>query len=181
VCVCVCVCVFDCFWFFSSDSVVFVFDMCVVFASDIPPRFPKCFTYLIIRALDSINFQLLDHFQKAYAFIEDARTCECFQIASRTPIEHEHHIHCLDFGLFFFFCICAFVPKHKTAGLGVLVHCFAGISRSSTIITAYLMITNKWTWKKALEFVRSKRSQCNPNAGFRKQLVDFEKRLFCKD
>ena len=48
----------------------------------------------------------------------------------------------------------------------VYVHCYMGISRSATIVIAYLMKTKKWDLKKALEYVKSKRSKVNPNRGF---------------
>lgn len=52
----------------------------------------------------------------------------------------------------------------------VYVHCIAGISRSSTIVCAYLMKTNKWTADEAIDYVRSRRPVANPNEGFREQL-----------
>eukprot|EP01084_Bolivina_argentea_P106568 190672_1 len=52
----------------------------------------------------------------------------------------------------------------------VLVHCFAGISRSSTIIIAYLMKSKKMSFEKAFEFTKQKRSIVSPNEGFVKQL-----------
>jgi len=55
--------------------------------------------------------------------------------------------------------------KHK-----VLVHCAAGISRSATIVIAYIMWKNKWDYDKAFDFVKSKRSIISPNPGFRDQL-----------
>lgn len=57
------------------------------------------------------------------------------------------------------------------AGQGtVLVHCQAGISRSSTIVTAYLMRRNGISREEAFEMVRRVRGHVKPNAGFWDQL-----------
>jgi atypical dual specificity phosphatase len=58
----------------------------------------------------------------------------------------------------------------------VLVHCFAGMSRSATIVIAYLLATTPMTVGEATEFVRSKRSVIRPNYGFIEQLEQYEKR-----
>ena len=55
----------------------------------------------------------------------------------------------------------------------VLVHCLAGVSRSSAIVWAYLIKTKQWEFEKALEYVQSKRRVANPNEGYQLQLVDF--------
>ncbi|XP_015785952.1 tyrosine-protein phosphatase yvh1 isoform X2 [Tetranychus urticae] len=56
----------------------------------------------------------------------------------------------------------------------VLVHCIAGVSRSATIVTAYLMKKKNKPAEECLEKVREKRSIIDPNEGFRKQLKLFE-------
>jgi protein-tyrosine phosphatase len=56
----------------------------------------------------------------------------------------------------------------------VLVHCYAGISRSATIVIAYIMMSQKLCYEDALEFVRSKRSFICPNDGFQSQLMNFK-------
>lgn len=56
-------------------------------------------------------------------------------------------------------------------GNNVFVHCAAGISRSATIVLAYLLFKNKqWTPTRAYEFLRSKRPIVHPNEGFQTQL-----------
>lgn len=56
----------------------------------------------------------------------------------------------------------------------VLVHCNAGISRSVSIVTAYLMSSNSWSLEKALEVVKTARPKARPNEGFMKQLKMYE-------
>ena len=60
----------------------------------------------------------------------------------------------------------------------VLVHCLAGMSRSATIVIAYLIATTPMTVGEATEFVRSKRKIIRPNHGFVKQLEQYERRHF---
>lgn len=57
----------------------------------------------------------------------------------------------------------------------VLVHCRAGMSRSPTIVIAYLMYKNKWGWSQAFDYVYERRMIC-PNSGFIRQLKEYELR-----
>lgn len=52
----------------------------------------------------------------------------------------------------------------------ILVHCMAGMSRSPTIVCAYVMQKYKKSTKEAIEWVRKKRSIIDPNEGFETQL-----------
>lgn len=56
----------------------------------------------------------------------------------------------------------------------VLVHCNAGISRSATIIIAYLMIHRGETYEEALAEVRKNRPSAKPNSGFVSQLRELD-------
>lgn len=59
-----------------------------------------------------------------------------------------------------------------------LVHCVAGVSRSTSLVLAYLMKYANMTLKQAFQHVRSIRPQVRPNMGFFKQLIEYEQRLF---
>ena len=69
-----------------------------------------------------------------------------------------------------------FIRKSLESG-NILVHCFAGISRSATIVIAYLMQEKSMNLKAALELVQSKRTIASPNDGFMRQLSEFEDKL----
>ncbi len=56
----------------------------------------------------------------------------------------------------------------------VIVHCAAGMSRSPTLVLAYLMIENKWTYEEAYNYIKAKRPNISPNIGFIKQLKHLE-------
>ncbi|CAN1280488.1 Dual specificity protein phosphatase 1B [Linum perenne] len=70
-----------------------------------------------------------------------------------------------------------FIDEAKRLGGGVLVHCFMGVSRSVTIVVAYLMKKHYMTLSQALQHVRSRRPQANPNPGFISQLRKFQQTL----
>lgn len=58
-----------------------------------------------------------------------------------------------------------------------LVHCVAGVSRSVSLVMAYLMKYSDMSLKEAFHHVRSVRPQVRPNLGFFKQLIEYEERL----
>lgn len=60
---------------------------------------------------------------------------------------------------------------------GVLVHCFQGKSRSSSIVIGYLMKHKGMSFDESLEFVRAKRSVVAPNIGFALQLRNFQRSI----
>lgn len=58
----------------------------------------------------------------------------------------------------------------------ILVVCAAGISRSATLVLAYLL-KQKFTLRNAISFLRHKRPQIRPNNGFQLQLIQYEVNL----
>ena len=77
----------------------------------------------------------------------------------------------------FYECI-KFIDNVKEKGGRVLVHCIQGISRSVTLVMAYLIYKNKLTYDKAFNIVQNKREISSPNFGFSIQLQNFYMRLY---
>ncbi|KAJ4977672.1 hypothetical protein NE237_008452 [Protea cynaroides] len=73
-----------------------------------------------------------------------------------------------------------FIDESRKEG-SVLVHCFAGVSRSAAIITAYLMKTERLSQEDALESLRQSCEFVCPNDGFLEQLKMFEEMGFKVD
>eukprot|EP00210_Caulerpa_lentillifera_P001885 g1813.t2 len=67
-----------------------------------------------------------------------------------------------------------FIDECLSSGGCLLVHCYAGVSRSSTISIAYLMWKENLTMGSAYSVVQQARSVAQPNDGFKKQLQIFE-------
>jgi dual specificity MAP kinase phosphatase len=60
---------------------------------------------------------------------------------------------------------------------GVLVHCQAGISRSTAIVIAYLMRQFKMTLRDSIMHIKDKRKVIRPNYGFYQSLAQLELKL----
>jgi len=69
-----------------------------------------------------------------------------------------------------------FIHEARLSGGGVLLHCLAGVSRSVTLTTAYVMTVTELGWRDALNAVRGARKQAYPNMGFKKLLRIFEQK-----
>ncbi|XP_063801757.1 dual specificity protein phosphatase 22-A-like [Pseudophryne corroboree] len=67
-----------------------------------------------------------------------------------------------------------FIHECRLRGGGCLVHCLAGVSRSTTIVVAYLMTVTRFGWEDCLSAVKSARSYVGPNLGFQQQLQEYE-------
>jgi hypothetical protein len=72
------------------------------------------------------------------------------------------------------------IDAQRQAGRRVFVHCRNGVSRSGTVVVAYLMHKNRWTRDAALAFVRSKRPITRPNPAFMELLAEWEKLVLAK-
>lgn len=63
-----------------------------------------------------------------------------------------------------------YIKKAMEGDCKVLVHCNAGVSRSSAIVIGFLMLENKLSYGMAYEIVKSARTSIKPNSGFENQL-----------
>jgi len=57
----------------------------------------------------------------------------------------------------------------------VLVHCGEGVSRSVSVVAAYLMASQGWPPMQSIDYIKSKRRIANPNFGFIQQLHEYSR------
>lgn len=70
-----------------------------------------------------------------------------------------------------YFDMCyLFISISKLEKRNVLIHCMAGISRSTTVAVYYIAKINRWTSSATLDYIKKRRPQAKPNHGFIKQL-----------
>lgn len=72
-----------------------------------------------------------------------------------------------------------FIDSALNSGGKVYVHCMSGVSRSSTIVLAFLILKRGMGLMKAVQTVRQKR-KIMPNDGFLKELVELNQKIFSK-
>ena len=70
-----------------------------------------------------------------------------------------------------------FIDEALTNRKKVLVHCYAGVSRSASVVIAYVMFRQRVNLDSALCFVLEKHSNTRPNASFLEQLGQYESQL----
>ncbi|KAK9364098.1 protein-tyrosine phosphatase-like protein [Lipomyces starkeyi] len=68
----------------------------------------------------------------------------------------------------------AFIAEALSSGGTILVHCIAGISRSSTLVIAYIMQDRRISLEEAWSLVQEGRPIACPNDSFKEQLAIYE-------
>lgn len=74
-----------------------------------------------------------------------------------------------------------FIEKNISSGKNVLVHCSSGVSRSSTIVIAYLMNKLKITLRDAYRYVYERRNIILPGIGFFRELMALDLKLYASN
>lgn len=77
----------------------------------------------------------------------------------------------------FFRPATSFIDTELRKGGKVLVHCVAGVSRSVSLVMAYLVRYGGLSSKDAYVLVKNKRTIARPNDSFCHQIMDFERSL----
>ncbi|XP_050535370.1 protein phosphatase Slingshot isoform X2 [Daktulosphaira vitifoliae] len=67
-----------------------------------------------------------------------------------------------------------YITNAEKEGSKVLVHCKMGVSRSASVVIAYAMKAYNWSFRKAFDHVRSKRTCIKPNKHFILQLETYQ-------
>ena len=102
---------------------------------------PDYVNHKIIPSRDDVNDALIDHFKECWRFIANA-------MSDLPPVG---------------------APSDFTCGR-ILIHCREGISRSPTVLAAYLMREERLHSVEALQFIKRFRPIIDPNEGFREEL-----------
>ncbi|ORY37477.1 phosphatases II, partial [Rhizoclosmatium globosum] len=72
---------------------------------------------------------------------------------------------------------CEVIEAARLLGENVLIHCHAGVSRSSTIVLAYLMRFQRLTLYEAWLLTYKARPIIRPNEGFARALQELEREI----
>ncbi|KAF9578200.1 hypothetical protein BGW38_006132, partial [Lunasporangiospora selenospora] len=70
-----------------------------------------------------------------------------------------------------------FIEHARSQGGKVLVHCQLGVSRSASLVIAYVMKSEGMTLNSAYDFVKQRSAVISPNMSLMYQLAEFEKTL----
>eukprot|EP00297_Palpitomonas_bilix_P017609 CAMPEP_0113917346 /NCGR_PEP_ID=MMETSP0780_2-20120614/32683_1 /TAXON_ID=652834 /ORGANISM="Palpitomonas bilix" /LENGTH=167 /DNA_ID=CAMNT_0000916909 /DNA_START=1 /DNA_END=504 /DNA_ORIENTATION=- /assembly_acc=CAM_ASM_000599 len=73
--------------------------------------------------------------------------------------------------------VIQFIDEAIDHGDAVLVHCHRGVSRSASMVIAYLMKARRFSLRDATRLAKDRRSIVDPNRGFMSQLRLFEARI----
>lgn len=69
-----------------------------------------------------------------------------------------------------------YIDRVRRTGGRVFVHCQQGVSRSTVMCIAYLMLFENKDYTECADYVRERRGICRPNVGFMCQLLAWRKR-----
>lgn len=90
-------------------------------------------------------------------------------------LDHVYMLDTLDFELCSALQNALQILNSRSSSCISVVHCFAGVSRSASVIICYLMKRLDISYDRAYHIVKEKKSDISPNPNFERQLRLFEK------
>lgn len=127
-----------------------------VVAGDLEKLKGQGITHIVNTAGDICESRFPEHFQYLTYYLKDTNNEEISLLFYKT---------------------LSWIQSAMDSGGRVLVHCREGVSRSATMIIAYLMWRFSLSFEAAHERLRQTRPICNPNTGFTFQLLLLGKKL----
>lgn len=122
--------------------------------------------YLGIPAEDSESFDLSQHFKAAVDFIHKSLKSKDGNITKPNQKKPKHFTDCV-----------YFLWRASLCSIGkVLVHCIMGVSRSATLVLAYLMMRQRLSLRDSLRHVTQNRA-IYPNQHFLSSLLKLDEQL----
>lgn len=103
-----------------------------------------------------------------------------------TPVSrHSHSVfskklfwdHNQDNILEFFNSAFRFIDMARSLGMGVLVHCQCGVSRSASLMMGYVMKCQNISFESAYQYVKARSKVVSPNLSLIAQLLEYERSL----
>jgi len=123
-----------------------------------------------VTSLDFLTTQAITHVVSVFTEQIPANVCGKLTVL-HIPVRDEGDYPIIER----FLEISAFIDRAASIGGKVLVHCSAGMSRSATCVIAHVMLKKNLSAQNAFHFVRQRRPLVQPNVGFIKQLLSFER------
>lgn len=77
----------------------------------------------------------------------------------------------------YFSSVYNWIKASNLENKNIFIHCLGGLSRSPTLVIAYLMIEHRWNFEESYNFVKTKRPYISINSGFINQLKELEYKL----
>ena len=148
----------------------------------VEPSFPEKLRYLSLDAMDVSEQDMAQYFESTNAFIHGVLSDETCGVdltsaahgvmrgntssisGNETQVNEGEHAAAGANGN----------GKEEGEGRAVLVHCMQGVSRSTTVVLAYLMRHQGMRLEEALALAKEKRPRVQPNQGFLDQLKRYE-------
>lgn len=114
----------------------------------------------------NLSLTLIINCTKVVSAINRPSTCEYYQLSIDDDLGTDIYQ--------YFGPVCRLIRQHRDKGGRTLVHCTAGISRSSAIVLSYLIFEEKYKLSEAYKLLKSIRLMVHPNRSFWIQLKRWE-------